>query len=214
MLTADQDGLRIDRPESHASTYMPHKILPPAFSLHRGRDRRRRARHDRDALSQPRRRPAADHPWRAIRRCRRRRRRGVGARRPALADDGRGRDHRILHQCAGAAADRGAARERFHRQDAAGKSARRAGYFLSRQIPRSVASRRFRANRWSAASAPRRPTGATSASSGAAMSPDRAGASIRTTAAWSPTPPCASTDRISCCIPATPSMPTASSPPK
>jgi alkaline phosphatase D len=48
-----------------------------------------------------------------------------------------------------------------------------------------------------AGSAPRRATGATSVSSGAAMSPDKAGASIRTTAACSPSPPCASTSRIS-----------------
>ena len=119
---------------------------------------------------------------------------------------------RIVSQCAGVAADRGAPRERLHRQNAAGKSPRRAGYFLSRQVPRPVAHRRFRANRSSAASAPRRPTGAMSASSGAAMSPDKAGASIPTTAACSPSPPCASTGRISCCIPATPSMPTASLP--
>jgi hypothetical protein len=48
-----------------------------------------------------------------------------------------------------------------------------------------------------AAFAPRPPTDATSASSGAAMSPDRAGASIPTMAAWSPSPPCASITRIS-----------------
>ena len=75
-----------------------------------------------------------------------------------------------------------------------------------------VAYRHRRASRWPAASAPRRPTGATSVSSGAATSPDRAGASIPTMAACSPSPPCASTGRISCCIPATPSMPMASSP--
>jgi PhoD-like phosphatase, N-terminal domain len=45
--------------------------------------------------------------------------------------------------------------------------------------------------------APRRPTGAMSVLSGAAMSPDRAGVSIPTMAACSPSPPCASTGRIS-----------------
>ena len=74
--------------------------------------------------------------------------------------------------------------------------------FATSRIPAS------RASRWSDASAPRRPIGATSVSSGAATSPDRAGASTRTTAACSPSPPCASIARISCCTPATPSMPT------
>ena len=155
------------------------------------------------------RRPAADHPWRAIRRRRRRWRRGVGARRPSVADDGRGRHHRILRQCAGAAADRRIARERLHRENAAGKSAVRPGHFLSRPVSRPFAYRHLRASRWSAASAPRRATAATSVSSGAATSPARAGASIPMTAAWSPSPPCASTSRISCCIPVTPSMPMA-----
>ena len=68
----------------------------------------------------------ADHPWRAIRRRRPRWRRGVGARGPAVADGGRGRDHRIVWQCARAAADRSTAGERLHRKNAAGKPARRA----------------------------------------------------------------------------------------
>jgi phosphodiesterase/alkaline phosphatase D-like protein len=48
----------------------------------------------------------------------------------------------------------------------------------------------------------------------AAMSPGKAGASIPTMAACSPSPPCASTSRTSCFTPATPSMPTASFLPK
>src|SRR5258706_9459967 len=72
----------------------------------------------------------------------------------------------------------------------------------------------FRASRWSAASAPRLATGATSVLSGAATSPGRAGASIPTTAACSPSPPCASIGRISCCIPATASMPITPLPPR
>ena len=128
-----------------------------------------------------------------------------------VADAGRGGDDRILQGCPRAAADRGAARERLHRQDAAGEPAGRTGHLLSRPLPRPLAYRRSRASRWSAASAPRRPTAATSASSGAATSPGRAGASIPTTAACSPSPRCASTGRTSSCIPATPSMPTARS---
>ena len=54
-----------------------------------------------------------------------------------------------------AAADRGAARERLHRENAAGKSSRRAGHLLSRPLPRPLAYRRHRASRSSAASAPR-----------------------------------------------------------
>ena len=94
------------------------------FSRRRFLDhQRRRARRDRDALSLPRRRPAGGHPWRAVRRRQHRQRRGLGARRPAVADAGRGGDHRDLRQCPRAAADRGAARERLHRKDAAGKPA-------------------------------------------------------------------------------------------
>ena len=86
--------------------------------------------------------PTADHhAWRAIRRHRGRWRRGMGARGPALADDGRGRHDGIVCQCAGVAADRGAARERLHRENAAGKSARRAGDLLSRPVSRSLAYR-------------------------------------------------------------------------
>ena len=51
--------------------------------------------------------------------------------------------HRIVRQCAGLAADRGPARERLHRQNAAGEPAGRAGHLLSRQLPRPVAYRRF-----------------------------------------------------------------------
>ena len=177
---------------------IPRRIPRPAWTSG-GLSRRRflstagasGARRHRDALSQPRRRPAADDPRRAIRRRRRRWRRGVVARRPAVADDGRGRHHRIIQQCAGVATDRGVARKRLHRQDAAGKSSRRTGDFLSRPVPRPVAYRRRRASQVvRGASAPRRPTGAMSASSGAATSPDKAGASIPTMAAWSPSPPC------------------------
>ena len=111
----------------------PIRNFPSPLSRHRRRWRHRRAR---DALSQPRRRPAAGDLRRAIGRCRRRRRRGVGARRPALANDGRGRHHGVVRASSGAAADRGAARERLHRENAAGKSARRAGHLLSRPVPR------------------------------------------------------------------------------
>src|ERR1700694_3197925 len=41
-------------------------------------------------------------------------------------------------------ADRGAARERLHPENAFEKSPRRAGYFLSRAIPRPRASRHFK----------------------------------------------------------------------
>ena len=47
-------------------------------------------------------------------------------------------------QCAGLAADRGAARKRLHRENAAGKSARRAGDFLSRPVPGPCASRHLK----------------------------------------------------------------------
>ena len=43
-----------------------------------------------------------------------------------------------------APADRRTSRERLHRQNAAGKSTRRTGDFLSGQIPRPVAYRRFK----------------------------------------------------------------------
>ena len=194
--------------EDHAADGFHAAGFPAGVFCRRPRrDRRRRAR---DAVSQPRRRPAAGDPRRAIRRRRRRWRRGVGARRPAVADDGRGRHHRILCQCPGAC-------RRSRRCPRATSPPRCCWKICPAGRTSSIASDSatcriptFPASRWSAASAPRRPTGATSASSGAATSPDRAGASIPTMAAWSPSPPCSSTGRISCCIPATPSMPTAS----
>src|SRR5713101_5548257 len=69
---------------------------PPALSVHRGG---RRRQHDRDALCEPRRRPSASHPWRAVRRRRRRWRRDLGARRPGVANAGRGLNHRIVQGC-------------------------------------------------------------------------------------------------------------------
>ena len=75
----------------------------------------------------------------------------------------------------------------FTAKDAAGKLARRdrtfstaSGFAICRT---SIFPERGRS---SAASAPRRQTGGMSVSSGAAMSPDKAGASTPTTAAWSP----------------------------
>src|SRR3979411_679565 len=57
--------------------------------------------------------------------------------------------------------------------------------------------------------APPLATGAMSVSFGAATSPDRAGASIPTTAACSPSPPCARPGRISCLLPQQPCQPRA-----
>ena len=87
------------------------------------------------------------------------------------------------------AADRGAARERLHREDAAGKSARRAGHFLSRPVPRPFAYRRVqraggRPLPYRAGRPARRQLRL-----GRRRRRARAGASIPTTAAWSPSPP-------------------------
>ena len=153
------------------------------FLSTRGGDRRRRAWRHRDALSQPRSRPAADHPRRAVRRCRRRRRRGVGARRPAVADAGRGRHHRIV------SAMRGHCRRSRHSPRAT--SPQRCCWricppgriFFIASDSATCRIPTFPASQSSAASAPPRLTGAMSVSSGAAMSRDRAGVSIPTTAA-------------------------------
>src|SRR3984893_15206781 len=65
-----------------------HSTVPPPLSFdHRGY----RLRHAADSLSQPRRRPAANHPRRAFWKDPTRRESCVGSRRPAVANDGRGR---------------------------------------------------------------------------------------------------------------------------
>ncbi len=193
---------------------IPRHNLPwtfaPAFSFHRGSDRRRRAWRHGDALSQPRRRPAADHPWRAIRRRRRRWRRGVGACRPAVANDGRGCHLGIVRQCAGFAAGRSVARERFHREDAAGKSPGRAGHFLSRQVPRPFTYRRCqRAGDRPLPHRAQRPARC-QLCLGRRCRGTRLGHQSRRWRHGHLRHHAQAPDRISCCIPATPSMPTAS----
>ena len=73
--------------------------------------------------------------------------------------------------------------KRLHREDAAGKPARRAGHLLPRPLPRPRASRHL--ERAGGRPLPHRAgrSAATSASSGAATTPARAGASTRTMAA-------------------------------
>ena len=136
-------------------------------------------------------------------------RRGLGARRPARAHAGRDLHHRQLPRHPPRRVRRRAAGERFHRQGAARRPAVRPGHLLPHPLCRTFRRRRSSASRWSAASAPRRATGARSPSSGRATPPARAGASTRRAAACAPTRPCSATGRISSSIPATPSMPTA-----
>ena len=178
------------------------------------RRRRRPARRHRDALSQPRRRPPANHPWRAIRRRRRRRRRGVGARGPAVADAGRGRHHGIVSQCAGFAADRGTARERLHRQRCCWKICPPGRIFFIASDSATCRIPTLPASRSSAASAPRRRPARRQFRLGRRCRRTGLGHQSRRRRHASPSPPCASTGRISCSIPATPSMPTASFPPR
>ena len=177
----------------------------------RGLDCDHGGRRHRQAVSQPRRRPPAHHPRRPVRRRLGRFRRGLGARRPPGAHAGRDRDHRQLQDHPRAVLRRCAAGERFHRQGADRRPAGRPGHLLPHPLPGpAVADDRRRADR-SAASAPRRATGARSRSSGRATPPARAGASTRRAAACAPTRPCCATGRISSSTAATPSMPTARS---
>ena len=99
-------------------------------------------RRPRATLRQPRRRPAGGHARRAVRRRVGGFRHGLGARRPAVADAGRGVDHRQLHDDPRRRFRRCAAGERFHRQGAAGKPAAGAGHLLPRPLCGSVVADR------------------------------------------------------------------------
>ena len=132
------------------------------------------------------------HPRHPVGRCLGRFRRRLGARRPAGAHAGRGRDHRQLQRHPQRRVRRCAAGDRLHRQGADRGPAGRAGHLLPRPLPGPVVADHRRASRRSAASAPRRATGARSRSSGRATPPARAGASTRRAAACAPTRPCCS----------------------
>ena len=101
---------------------LPRSLRLGCRSDHAGRHRQ--------ALHQPRQRPAADHPWRAVRRCRHGQRRDLGAHRPAGPHAGRDRHHRQLPRRAPGRVRRRAAGERLHRQGAARGPAGRAGHLL------------------------------------------------------------------------------------
>jgi len=119
---------------------------------------------------------------------------GARADRP-FANDGRGRHVRVVSQCAGVAADRSAPRERlFYRQNAAGKNLPAGQDIFYRVGSATCRTPTFSSERSSAASAPRRPTGACQLRL-AVTSPDKAGASIPTTAACS-FHPCRSASRF------------------
>ena len=72
-------------------------------------------------------------------------RRGLGARRPAVAHAGRSRDHRQLQRHQQRGLRRRAAGNRFHRQGADRRSAGRAGHLLSHPLPGSLLGRVRRA---------------------------------------------------------------------
>ena len=168
-------------------------------------------RRCRKTLSQLRGGSSAHHPRPAVGRRVDRFRHGVGARRPARAHAGRGRDHRELPAHPPRRLCRRAAGERLHRQAAARGPAAGAGHLLSRPLPEPVVAgdRRRAAGR----ALPHR-AGATARpcrSSGRATPPAAAGASISRAAACAPTRPCWRTAPTSSSIAATSSMPTARS---
>ena len=118
-------------------------------------------------------------------------RRGLGARRPAVAHAGRGRDHRQLQRHPQRGRRRRACRKaispprRCSKDLPAGQD-----IFYRVRFEDHVVPDDHRASRRSGASAPRRTTGARSRSSGRATPRARAGASTRRAAACAPTRPC------------------------
>ena len=154
-------------------------------------------------------------PWRAIRRRRRRWRRGVGARGPAVADDGRGRHHRIVRTMRGSC--------RRSRRCPRATSPRKcclenlpAGQDIFyrvkfRDLSHTDISSEPVVGRFRTAPADRRDV---SFVWGGDVAGPRLGHQSRRWRHVHLRHHDASTGRISCCIPATPSMPTASFPPR
>ena len=97
-----------------------------------------RNRRYRAALPELRARPGANYARHSIGRCGRGVRRRLGARRPPIADAGRGRNHREFSQHQERGICRRAAGVGFYREGATGKPATRSGYLLPHQFPGSV----------------------------------------------------------------------------
>ena len=158
-----------------------------------------RGRH-RQTLDQPRRRSADDHARHPVGRRVDRFRRGVGARRPAVAHAGRGRDHRQLQDDP----QRGRSSTRCRKPTSpprrCSRTCRPGRTSSTASASRITPSRRSRASRRSDASAPRRASGARSRSCGRATPRARAGASTKRAAACAPMRRCCATGPTSSSI--------------
>ena len=190
-----------------ASQGLNHKLEPASIAGPLRRNMRRcRSRQPRQAISQPRCGPAADHQRHSVGRRLGQLRGDLGARRSAGADAGRMFDRREFQDHHWRGYRRCVAGPRFHRKAAARWPAGRAGHFLSRALRRHQRERHRR--RGAARAFPHR---ARRADIGIVRLVGRyRGAGLghrsKTAAACGLTAPCSTTVRTSSSIPATTSM--------